>query len=77
MIANSENLTLRFEVEDEGEVKTIDIPNLPLLPSKGDEVECNYVHGTKIRFEVQRVKHFLYNSGHEIHQQVTVFGKAY
>ena len=76
MMSESENLTVRFEIEIDGEATSIDIDKLAVLPRTGDVVECNYVHGTKVEFEVTGVRHFLYNSGHDIIQSITVRGKA-
>jgi hypothetical protein len=76
MIPTSEYPTVTFEIETNSEPKRIRVENLPVLPAVGDEVQCDYVHGEKVSFEVKRVKHHLSNIGHNILQQITVYGRS-
>jgi hypothetical protein len=75
-MATTDNLIISFEVEVDGETKRISISDLTLLPNVGHEVTCDYVHGEKVRFEVQKVMHHLSSIGHDILQQVTVYGRS-
>ncbi len=75
-MSETENLSIRFEIDINGEATSMEMDNLAVLPRTGDVVECNYVHGTKVEFEVIAVRHFLYSSGHDIIQNITVRGRA-
>jgi hypothetical protein len=75
MTSSADYLTVSFEIETDSGPRRLKIENLPLIPAVGDEVQCDYVHGEKINFEVQRVKHHLSSIGHDILQQVTVYGR--
>ena len=76
MTINSENLIISFEIERDGETKRLEMRNLISIPNVGDEVECNYVDGVKVRFEVEKVRHFLSSIGSELLQQITVSGRS-
>lgn len=65
-----------LEVDVDGETKRIDLGHVVHLPRVGDSIECNYVHGVKLFFEVTDVHHHFFNSGHDIVQQITVRGEA-
>ena len=69
------NLAINFEVQTSDGVKNIEIGSLGVVPRIGELIECNYVHGTKIKFEVSEVRHFLYNSGHSIMQHIVIRGE--
>ncbi len=75
MMSNAENFSVRFEIETSDGVRPVEIGYLGAIPREGELVECNYVHGTKIKFEVSEIRHFVYNSGHDIIQRVTVRGQ--
>ncbi len=74
-MARDDNYSVSFEIETTEEAVHIEVGPLRAVPREGEVVACNYVHGTKIEFRVDTVEHFLYSSGKDIIQMVTVKGR--
>ena len=76
MTAISDYLVVRLEVDANGELELIDPINISILPRIGETVECDYLHGSKVAFEVTDIRHLLSSIGENILQQITIYGKT-
>ncbi|CAN0304548.1 unnamed protein product [Chrysoparadoxa australica] len=70
------NLLVRLHADNGDSIVELDLGGLTVIPSVGDTVECNYVHGEKFTVEVIEVKHFLSTVGEAILQQITILGRV-
>ena len=74
-----DNFSISFKVDGNDIIfENVDSPfdDLRLIPRVGDQVSFNYVHGLKLHFTVTSVTHFIYSSGHDIVQYVTIHGET-
>ena len=70
----SEDFIISFEVD--GASVFDETINLSVFPRVGERVEFNYVHGKKVAFKVEEIRHFLSSIGTKILHQVTISGTS-